>query len=179
MLFAFVCGRSTGTPTVSSGADTMKMISKTSMTSTIGVTLISLITPWRRCRRLPTALPTVPLIPTRRPPPSTALVHLPRQDRGEFVGEALHPVCLLVHFGREFIVKNGRRYGRHEADRGREQGFGDARRNHGERSILRRGDRLEARHDAPHRAEKAHKRPGRAHPRPHQHPGPARPDLAA
>ena len=34
-------GRSSGTPTVSSGAVTMKMTSSTSITSTIGVTLIS------------------------------------------------------------------------------------------------------------------------------------------
>src|SRR3981189_2619791 len=156
MLFVFVCGRSTGTPTVSSGADTMKMISKTSMTSTIGVTLISLITPWRRCRRLPTALPTVPLIPIPRSPRSTALVHLPRQDRGEFVGEALHPVGLFVLLRREFIVKNGRRYGRHEADRGREQGLGDAGRNHGERSILRRGGRPEDLQKAPNPARHTH-----------------------
>ena len=40
---ALVCGRSTGTPTVSSGAATMKMTSSTSITSTIGVTLISAI----------------------------------------------------------------------------------------------------------------------------------------
>src|SRR3977135_2120306 len=137
MLFAFVCGRSTGTPTVSNGADTMKMINKTSMTSTIGVTLISLITPWRRCRRLPTALPTVPLIPIPGPPRSPALIHLPRQDRGEFVGEALHPVGLFIHLGREFIVKNGRRYGRHEADRGRKQGLGDAGCDHRQRGVLR------------------------------------------
>jgi hypothetical protein len=38
---ACVSGRSIGTPTVSSGAATMKMISSTSMTSTKGVTLIS------------------------------------------------------------------------------------------------------------------------------------------
>ena len=38
---AWVCGRSTGTPTVSSGAATMKTTSRTSMTSTNGVTLIS------------------------------------------------------------------------------------------------------------------------------------------
>jgi hypothetical protein len=38
---ACVFGRSTGTPTVRSGAATMKTISSTSMTSTIGVTLIS------------------------------------------------------------------------------------------------------------------------------------------
>ena len=40
---AAVFGRSTGTPTVSSGAVIMKMTSSTSMTSTIGVTLISAI----------------------------------------------------------------------------------------------------------------------------------------
>ena len=38
-----VFGRSTGTPTVSSGAVTMKMTSSTSMTSTSGVTLMSVI----------------------------------------------------------------------------------------------------------------------------------------
>ena len=41
--FASDFGNSIGTPTVSSGAVTMKMMSSTSMTSTIGVTLISLI----------------------------------------------------------------------------------------------------------------------------------------
>ncbi len=38
---AAVLGSSTGTPTVSSGAATMKMINSTSITSTNGVTLIS------------------------------------------------------------------------------------------------------------------------------------------
>ena len=38
---ARVLGRSTGTPTVSKGAVTMKTISSTSITSTKGVTLIS------------------------------------------------------------------------------------------------------------------------------------------
>jgi hypothetical protein len=38
---ARVLGRSTGTPTVNSGAVTMKTISSTSITSTKGVTLIS------------------------------------------------------------------------------------------------------------------------------------------
>ena len=41
MLAAGVFGRSTGTPTVSRGAATMKTTRSTSMTSTIGVTLIS------------------------------------------------------------------------------------------------------------------------------------------
>ena len=38
---ALVFGRLSGTPTVSSGAVTIKITSSTSMTSTIGVTLIS------------------------------------------------------------------------------------------------------------------------------------------
>ena len=42
-LFGTVWGRLTGMPTVSSGAVTMKMTSSTSITSTIGVTLISAI----------------------------------------------------------------------------------------------------------------------------------------
>ena len=68
-LVAWVCGRSIGTPTVSSGADTMKMISNTSMTSTIGVTLISLITGLRRCRRRPKVPACAPplLMATRSP----------------------------------------------------------------------------------------------------------------
>jgi hypothetical protein len=47
---AFDSGTSTWTPLASSGAVTMKMISRTSITSTIGVTLISAMG-WRRPRR--------------------------------------------------------------------------------------------------------------------------------
>jgi hypothetical protein len=51
---AWVCGSSTGTPTVSSGAVTMKTTSSTSMTSTSGVTLISDIGRYRpRAERPP------------------------------------------------------------------------------------------------------------------------------
>src|SRR4051812_14481936 len=121
---ACVCGRSRGTPTVSKGADTMKMISNTSMTSTIGVTLISAMTALRRCRRLPTVTPPlVPPAPTGQP--SSAFVDLARQDGGELVGKAFQPLCLLVHLGGELVIKNGRRDGGNEADRGREQGLGD------------------------------------------------------
>ena len=38
---AFACGRFTSTPTLSSGAVTMKMMSSTSITSMYGTTLIS------------------------------------------------------------------------------------------------------------------------------------------
>src|SRR5882724_370927 len=123
--FACVCGRSSGTPTVSSGAETMKMISSTSMTSTIGVTLISAITGLRRCRRRPAVTPALaPPAPTVQP--SSAFVDLPRQDRGEFVGKAFQPLRLLIHLGGELVIENRRRDGGNEADRGREQGLGDA-----------------------------------------------------
>src|SRR6266705_3385682 len=145
MFLAWVCGRSIGTPTVSSGAATMKMIKSTSITSTKGVTLISLITGARRWRRLPVgaALMLSPMVPSR------ALVDLPRQDGGELVGEPLQALRLLVHLGDELVIENGRRYGGHEADCGRKQGFRDARRDHRQRGVLGGGDRLEAGHDAP------------------------------
>ena len=59
---ALTLGRSTLTPCWTSGAVTMKMTSSTSMTSTIGVTLISDITP--RARRLfrPISLPAMLLL---------------------------------------------------------------------------------------------------------------------
>src|SRR5947209_847355 len=123
--FAWVCGRSIGTPTVSSGADTMKMMSSTSITSTIGVTLISAITGLRRWRRLPTAMvAVVPPAPTRSP--SGRFVDLPRQDGGKFVGKPLEPLRLLVHLGDELVIENRRRDGGNKADRSREQGLGDA-----------------------------------------------------
>src|SRR4051812_23854890 len=103
----------------------MKMISSTSITSTIGVTLISLITGLRRCPRLPTATPPLgPPAPTQSP--LGRFVDLPRQDRGKFVGEALQPLRLLVHLGHELVIENRRRDGGNKADRGREQGLGDA-----------------------------------------------------
>src|SRR5262249_355051 len=153
--FACVCGRSIGTPTVSSGADTMKMMSSTSITSTMGVTLISLMTARRRWRRRPTCAvgtpaPLLPPTPAPRPPPpSPPLVDLARQDRGEFVGKALHPLRLLVHLGDELVIENRRRDGGNKADCGRKQRLGDARSDHRERGVFRGGDRLEARHDAP------------------------------
>src|SRR5580658_4800163 len=122
---AWLCGRLIGTPTVSSGADTMNTINSTSMTSTNGVTLISLITARRRPRRLPVEATFSTL--TAIGVPSPALVDLPRQDRREFVGETFQPHRLPVHLGDEFIIENRRRDGGNEADCGREQRFRDAR----------------------------------------------------
>src|ERR1700677_2677298 len=157
---AWLCGKSSGTPTVSSGADTINTINSTSMTSTNGVTLISLMTARRRPRRLPVRATFSTLTPIFVPSP--ALVDLPRQDRRELVGETLQPLRLPVHVSHEFIIENRRRDGGNEADRGREQRLRDARRDHRERGVLRRRDRLEARHNAGTRAEQADEGSGRA-----------------
>src|SRR6516164_8868768 len=163
-LLAWLWGRSSGTPTVRSGAETMKMMSRTSMTSTIGVTLISLMMPRRRWRRRPDSIAPPGIIPMRDSPSeiSAALVDLPRQDCREFVREAFEALSLLVHLGRELVVENRRRYGSHEADCSCEQGLGNAGRHHGERGVLRGRNRLKARHDAPDGAEEADEGAGRA-----------------
>src|SRR5689334_7017692 len=168
---AWLCGRSIGTPTVRSGAETMKTISNTSMTSTNGVTLISLMTGRRRRWLRPPAaaifmLPAAISCPHPLPR-SPTLVDLPRQDRRELVGKALEPLRLPVHLTTEFIIKNSRRDGGNETNCGGEQSLGDARRDHRQRGVLRRGDRLKARHNAGNRAEQADKRSGRTDRRQH------------
>src|SRR5580704_5948219 len=162
---AWLCGRLMGTPTVSSGADTMKMMSSTSMTSTNGVTLISLMT--GRRRRPPLPLDAASITPPAMVP-SPALVDLPRQDRRELVGEPLQPLGLLVHLGGELIIENSRRNGGNEANCGCKQRLRDARRHHRQRGVLRRRDRLEAGHDAGHGAEQPDEGTGRADRRQHQ-----------
>src|SRR4051812_13448902 len=109
----------------------MKMISNTSMTSTIGVTLIAPTPGLRRCRPLPKppkcappllmAMPANPLL-------HAAFVDLTRQDCRELVGKALHALGLPVHVGDELVIENRRRDGGDKADCGRKQRLGDARR---------------------------------------------------
>ena len=53
----------------------------------------------------------------------------------------------------ELVVENHRRNRREQAESGGEQRLRNARRHHGEARVLADGDRLEARHDAPHRPE--------------------------
>src|SRR5689334_8802431 len=101
----------------------MKMISSTSITSTIGVTLISAMTGLRRLRRPPPPEEPATLIAMLcrpRSSPSDAalpsLVDLPRQDGGKFVGEPFQALGLPVHLRGELIVENGRRNGSDQAD---------------------------------------------------------------
>ena len=99
---AAVFGSSIGTPTVSSGAATMKMMRSTSITSTIGVTLISAIGR-RRTRRPPRARPepcSEAPMSGRRP------VELPRQDHRELVREALVAADHLVGVLAELVVED-------------------------------------------------------------------------
>src|SRR6516164_1454613 len=166
---AWLCGRSIGTPTVNSGADTMKTISSTNMTSTNGVTLISLMTGRRRRRPFPPD-EAIPILPAAISSPHPAFVDLSGQDCREFVSKAFQPLRLPVHLTAEFIIENRRRDGGNEANCGGEQRLRDARSDHRERGILRRRDRLEARHDTRHSAEQPDKRPGRTDRGQHQEP---------
>ena len=146
----------------------MNTISSTSMTSTNGVTLISLMTarrrrllPAARCRADDARRHICPLTRARR----SAATGSPRIRR-----QNPQPLRLPVHLGDELIVENSRRNGGNEADRGREQRLGDAGRNHRQRGVLRGRNRLEAGHDAPDRAEQADEGAGRADRRQHQKP---------
>src|SRR5919199_1834731 len=110
--WALVRGRSSGTPAVRSGAEIMKTISSTSITSTKGVTLISLIGLWRRARRGPRGAPRV-----AGGPLSGSLVDLAGQDRRELVREALEAERLARHLARELVVGDGCRDGRQQPER--------------------------------------------------------------
>src|ERR1700761_1468893 len=128
------CGRSTWMFTVSKGAATMKMINSTSMTSTIGVTLISAITGLRP-------------LPRRPPPPDELASFMPTvwgsplgdltgQHAGKFLREAAEPLGLPVHLGSELIVENRRRNGGNQADRRGKQRLRDTGSHHRQRGIL-------------------------------------------
>src|SRR5258708_12962933 len=132
----------------------MKMMSRTKMTSTIGVTLISAMTGRRRCR-LPATAAVSPFIAICVP--LSPFVDLPRQDRGEFVGEPLQALSLFIHVRDELVIENRRRYGSDEADCGRKQGLGDTGGNDGQRGRLLARNAPKPRHDAPNSSEHAHK----------------------
>src|SRR5690606_38667817 len=122
---AAVLGRSIGTPAVIIGAATMKMISSTSITSTMGVTLISLITalPLRRRRRPPP--PSAPPVLAPMAMLTAPRFELAAQNGGEFIREPLQPPGHLGRVGAELVVENHRRNGRDQPDGSSEQRLGD------------------------------------------------------
>src|ERR1700758_4991306 len=114
----------------------MKMMSSTSITSTIGVTLISLIgcAERRRARRLESAPPScrpAPMVQT-----SCSLVDLARQNGCELVGKAFEPRRVARNLAIEFVVENYGRNSGEQAERGGEQSLGDAGRNHCKARVL-------------------------------------------
>src|SRR5687768_8715663 len=127
-------GRSTSTPVVRMGAVTMKITSKTSMTSTSGVTLIS-----ERGARPPP------------PPPLIAMVlqEVPLHDVEVVARERLDLALEDPQLAQEVVIGCHGRDGRDEADRGRDQRLGDAGRDDGEARALLRADVQERAHDAP------------------------------
>src|SRR5690606_17113493 len=96
-------GRSIGTPAVIIGAATMKMISSTSITSTMGVMLISLMTAFLRPRR---RRPPPPPPPVETPIPILAApsFELAAQNGREFVGKAFQPADQLAGIGAQLVV---------------------------------------------------------------------------
>src|SRR5512143_202253 len=145
--FALACGRFTSTPWVSMGAVTMKMMRRTSMTSTSGVTLISAMT-----LRSP-ARPEELIIAMMSP-----LVDLALEEVDEFGGEAVDPGVDRPDAGQEVVVGDDGRDGRGQPRRGRNEGFGDAGGHGGQRRVPRRRDAGEGVHDPPHGAEQADER---------------------
>src|SRR3989339_248952 len=113
--FALACGRFTSTPWVSKGAVTMKMMRRTSITSTSGVTLISAMT-----LRSP-ARPEELIIAMASP-----LVDLALEEVDEFGGEAVDPGVDHPDAGQEVVVGDDGRDGRGQPRRGGDECLGDA-----------------------------------------------------
>src|SRR6185312_2369848 len=130
--FAFDCGSWMSTPRFKSGAVTMKMINKTSITSIYGTTLISALSLWRlRClprpciRRLQRIRACDGVRNSTR---SHHVVHvrLTREDRGEFLDERVVAHADAFELGCEAVVEPDRRNGGEETHRGGDQRFGNA-----------------------------------------------------
>src|SRR6185312_125323 len=149
---ASVFGSWIGTPAVSSGAEIMKMISSTSITSTSGVTLISesarRLRPRRRPRRWleESSESGIAGASSLGPDP---LAQAAGDRGGKLFGEPFEAAGELARVGRELVVGDVGRDGGGETDGGREQRFGDRRRDHREVGVLLHRDRLEGVHDAP------------------------------
>ncbi len=140
------------------------------MTSTSGVTLISLIAEKEDRRRLPRRV-----YPPFAPPDAAPMPYTRSSSWREMIAENssakfsnLRPDLRRV--GGELIVEDCRRYGSKKAKSRRKERFGDARRHHRKIGVLRIGDGLERGHDAPDGAEQADEGRGRADRRQEQKP---------
>src|SRR5690606_7562821 len=110
-------GRSTLTPSVRSGAVTMKITSSTSITSMYGTTLISLI--WRLTRRLDGTYTRL------SPGAGRGRRRLAVDDAQELLEEYLVAADELLGGVAETVVGDDRRNGREQAHGGGDQRLGD------------------------------------------------------
>src|SRR4051794_16416770 len=127
-----------------SGAVTMKMMSRTSMTSTSGVTLMSVI-----------ALRPDPVSPPEKANLGRLLEDVALDDVEEIGGEVAHLVLEDPDPRVECVVRDQRRDRRKQSDRGGDEGLADGPRHGGEIGVSRLVDVAEGPHDSPHRAEEA------------------------
>src|SRR5512143_2426528 len=149
--FALACGRFTSTPWVSMGAVTMKMMRRTSITSTSGVTLISAMTLRSPARPEELIIAMV-----------SSLVDLALEEVDEFGGEAVDPGLNHPDAVQEVVVGDDRRDGRGQPRRGGNESFGDAGGHGGQRGVSSGRDAGEGVHDPPNGAEQADERRGAA-----------------
>src|SRR5512135_756816 len=122
--FALACGRFTSTPWVSMGAVTMKMIRRTSITSTSGVTLMSAMT-----LRSP-ARPEELIIAM-----ASSLVDLALEEVDELGREAVDPAVDGPDARQEVVVGDDGRDSRAQSRRGGDEGRGDSRGDGGQHCV--------------------------------------------
>src|SRR5512135_2296121 len=149
--FALACGRFTSTPWVSMGAVTMKMIRRTSITSTSGVTLMSAMT-----LRSPARLEELIIAM------ASSLVDLPVEEVDEFGREAVDPAVDRPDPAQEVVVGDDGRNGRAQSRRCGDEGLGDPGGDGGQRGVPGCRNAGEGVHDPPHGAEKSDERRGAA-----------------
>src|SRR3569832_1120565 len=138
------CGRSTFTPCVSSGAEIMKMMSSTSITSMYGTTLISAM---RRLRcRGPGVMTRVSALRSSH----TSRARLPLQHRGKFLQEVVIAIDDAVELGRVTVVREHNKDGGEEAHRGGDEDHNKTKHHHRQAHLIDVRERAERIHDAPH-----------------------------
>ena len=131
----------------------MKMTSSTSITSTMGVMLMSAMS---LVLGTPAPAPVCMCAPMLKLRSGSLRRHILRHA-GRCMGKPLRAIA-EIDIG-QIIDDDGRDCGG-KANRGRKQSFGNAGADGGEACVFGSGDPAETVHDAPNRAEKAHKRRG-------------------
>src|SRR5262245_41161858 len=155
-----VFGRLTSIPRYISGAVSMKIRSRTSVTSTSGMMLISArVAPMRWPPLSGSCELTVKAIGSGHPGWG-GLGQRPAEQVPELEREAVHLHGPALHAVDEDVVRDDGGDRRAEAGGRCDERLRDARRDHGEVRRALGADALKGRHDAPHRPEQADERRG-------------------